>query len=188
LVRKLERLEDLGYIEPRYPLAADGVEDRSSYQIADPYFRFWFRYVANNRSRLERGRVQEVRDEILADLENLMGSSFEQCCRRWLGAYVEEERIGVPEQIGSWWSRNGQTEVDVVGVRKHRYMLLGSCKWRRIAGVEVLEDLYAKQNQLGPRADHAQRVLFAPEDFSPELRARAAKDDVMLVTAADLFG
>jgi hypothetical protein len=78
--------------------------------------------------------------------------------------------------------------VDVVGVRKHRYMLLGSCKWRRIAGVEVLEDLYAKQNQLGPRADHAQRVLFAPEDFSPELRARAAKDAVMPVTAADLFG
>jgi hypothetical protein len=51
-----------------------------------------------------------------------------------------------------------------------------------------LEDLYAKQNQLGPRADHAQRVLFAPEDFSPELRARAAKDAVMPVTAADLFG
>ncbi len=62
LARKLERLEDLGYVAPRYPLAADGIEDRSSYQIADPYFRFWFRYVANNRSRLESGRIEEVRD------------------------------------------------------------------------------------------------------------------------------
>jgi len=187
LARKLERLEDLGYIAPRYPLAADGVEDRSSYQIADPYFRFWFRYVANNRSRLESGRVDQVLDEILADLENLMGWSFEQCCRRWLEAYAEEERIGVPQQIGSWWSRNGQTEVDVVGVRKHRYVLVGSCKWRRIAGVEVLEDLYAKQEEFGPRADDAKRVLFAREDFTKEVRKKAAADDVLLLSAADLF-
>lgn len=187
LVRKLERLEDLGYIAPRYPLAADGIEDRSSYQIADPYFRFWFRYVANNRSRLESGRVDQVRDEILVDLDNIMGWSFEQCCRRWLEAYAVEDSIGAPQQIGSWWSRNGQIEVDVVGVRKHRYVLVGSCKWRRIAGSDVLDDLYAKQAQLGSRAARARRVLFAREGFSPDLRARAAEDDVLLVTAADLF-
>ncbi len=187
LARKLERLENRGYVAPRCPLAADGIEDRSSYQIADPYFRFWFRYVANNRSRLERGRVDEVRDEVLADLDNLMGWSFEQCCRRWLGTYVEEERIGAPQQVGSWWSRNGHVEVDVVGVRNHRYVLVGSCKWRRIAGLDILGDLYAKQEQLGPRAARARRVLFAREDFTAEVREKATTDDVLLVTAADLF-
>jgi uncharacterized protein len=187
LLRKMERLEDLGYIVPRYPLAADGNEDRSSYQIADPYFRFWFRYLAPNRSRLESGRVDQVRDEVLADLDNIMGWAFEQCCRRWLRAYAAEDSIGAPQQIGSWWSRNGQIEVDVVGVRKHRYVLVGSCKWRRIADVDVLEDLYAKQEQLGPRAASAQRVLFAREDFTAGLRARAATDDVLLISAADLF-
>ena len=187
LLRKLERLEDLGYIVPRYPLAADGSEDRSSYQIADPYFRFWFRYVANNRSRLERGRVEEVRDEILADLDNIMGWSFEQCCRRWLGAYADEDAVGAPQQIGSWWSRNGQIEVDVVGVRKHRYVLVGSCKWRRVAGLNVLRDLYAKQEQLGPRAASARRVLFAREGFTADLRARASEDGVLLLSARDLF-
>jgi len=187
LLRKLERLEDLGYILPRYPLAADGHEDRSSYQIADPYFRFWFRYVANNRSRLEAGRVDQVRDEILADLDNIMGSSFEQCCRRWLGTYAEQDSIGAPQQIGSWWSRNGQIEVDVVGVRKHRYVLVGSCKWRRVAGIDVLEDLYAKQEQLGSRAARARCVLFAREGFTAGLRAQADTDDVLLVSAADLF-
>jgi uncharacterized protein len=187
LARKLERLEDLGYICTRYPLASDGIEDRSSYQIADPYFRFWFRYVANNRSRLERGRVDEVRDEIFADLDNTMGWAFEQCCRRWVGSYADEDSVGAPEQIGSWWSRNGQTEVDVVGVRKHRYVLVGSCKWRRIAGVDILDDLYAKQEQLGPRAARARRLLFAREGFTADLRAQAAEDDVLLLSAADLF-
>jgi hypothetical protein len=77
--------------------------------------------------------------------------------------------------------------VDVVGVRKHRYVLVGSCKWRRVVGIDVLEDLYAKQEELGPRAARAMRVLFAREDFTPDLRARAAEEDVLLVTAADLF-
>jgi hypothetical protein len=77
--------------------------------------------------------------------------------------------------------------VDVVGVRKHLYVLVGSCKWRRIAGVEILEDLYAKQEELGPRADDARRVLFAREDFTKEVRKKAAADDVLLVSVADLF-
>lgn len=99
-------------------------------RAGDPYFRFWFRYVARNRSRLERGRVDEVLGEVLADFDNLMGRTFEECCRAWVGRHAPRTRWA-PEQIGSWWSRDGQVEIDVVGVRRHRCVLLGSCKWRR---------------------------------------------------------
>lgn len=68
LARKIERLEDLGYISPRAPLKRDGSVDRSIHEISDPYFRFWFRYILRNRSRLESGRVNEVHGEIEADL------------------------------------------------------------------------------------------------------------------------
>lgn len=68
LSRKLERLEDLGHTSPHAPVSVDGRERRTSYLIADPYFRFWFRYVAGNRSRLERGRAEEVLTDITADL------------------------------------------------------------------------------------------------------------------------
>src|SRR5579875_2042222 len=116
LAPKLARLEDLGYIERRYPLTADGREQRPGYHIEDPFFRFWFRYVAVNRSRLERRRTSEVLDEILADMDNTMGWAFEQCCRRWAGVYAPEDTVGAPREIGSWWSRGGKTEIDVVGV------------------------------------------------------------------------
>jgi len=187
LARKLDRLEDLGYLIRRYPLAADGDEDRAGYQISDPYFRFWFRYLANNRSRLEQGRVGEVRQEILADLDNTMGWAFEQCCRRWVGAYADETVIGAPQQIGSWWSRDGKTEIDIVGVRKHRYVLVGSCKWRRTADVDVLTDLRRHRDILGPKADRARLIILARERFTASLRQQAADDAVLLVTAADLF-
>lgn len=187
LARKLERLEDLGYVTAVYPLGPGGPEGRASYRIADPFFRFWFRYVAGNRSRLESGRVDEVLQEILADLDNHMGWAFEQCCRQWAAAHADEAAIGHPREIGSWWSRDGRVEVDVVGVRDHRYVLVGSCKWRRSADVDVLADLRRQQDALGPKAARAQLVLFARERFSARLRAAAAEEDVLLVSAQDLF-
>ncbi|HEX3391837.1 MAG TPA: ATP-binding protein [Solirubrobacteraceae bacterium] len=187
LLRKLERLEDLGYIAPRARLAADGRVDRSRYEIADPYFRFWFRYIAGNRSRLESGRVNEVLGEILGDLDNTMGWAFEQCCRRWVSAYAEEDTVGGPREVGSWWSRDGSTEIDVVGVRRHRHVLLGSCKWRRTVGLEVLTDLRRQQSALGPTARDARLAIFAREGFTKELRRAADTEGVLLLAAADLF-
>lgn len=188
LARKLERLEDLGYVTAVQALGAGGPEGRASYRIDDPLFRFWFRYVAGNRSRLERGRVDDVLREILADLDNVMGWAFEQCCRHWAATYADEAALGRPREIGSWWSRDGSTEIDVVGVRDHRYVLVGSCKWRRTADVDVLADLRRQQDALGPKAARARLVLFVRERFSEKLRMAARAEDISLVTAADLFG
>jgi AAA+ ATPase superfamily predicted ATPase len=108
LAPKLARLEDLGYITPGSPLEQDGSKDRSIYEMSDPYFRFWFRYVLRNRSRLESGRIDEVYAEIMADLDNLMGPAYEQCCRAWIERYASEELTGAPQEVGSSWDRKGK--------------------------------------------------------------------------------
>ena len=187
LAPKLARLEDLGYIERRYPLTAGGREQRPGYHIEDPFFRFWFRYVAGNRSRLERHRAAEVSAEIRADVDNTMGWAFERCCRRWAAVYADEEVSGAPRQIGSWWSRDGQTEIDVVGISRHRYTLLGSCKWRRAVDIDVLDQLRDHQAALGGHAAAARLIIFGREQFTPELRERSAAEGIRLVSAAQLF-
>lgn len=187
LAPKLARLEDLGYIERRYPLTPDGREQRPGYHIEDPFFRFWFRYVAGNRSRLERHRVAEVSAEIRTDMDNTMGWAFERCCRRWAAVYADEEITGAPRQIGSWWSRDGQTEIDVVGISRHRYALLGSCKWRRVVDIDVLDQLRDHQAALGGHAAAARLIIFGREQFAPELRERSAAEGIHLVSAARLF-
>jgi hypothetical protein len=187
LAPKLARLEDLGYITPRAPLERDGSKDRSVYEISDPYFRFWFRYVLRNRSRLESGRVDEVYAEIMPDLDNLMGPAYEQCCRAWIERYASEELTGAPQEVGSWWDRKGNVEIDIVGVRKHRYVLVGSVKWRRIVGADVLDDLLGQQAALGAPARNAKLLIFAREGFTDELRQRATEEGVTLLTVQDLF-
>jgi predicted nucleic acid-binding protein len=44
-------------IERSYPPTPDGREQRPGYHTKNPFFRYWFRYVADNRSRLARHRT-----------------------------------------------------------------------------------------------------------------------------------
>ena len=181
----LNRLTELGYIELREPLAAGREAARAIWRIADPYFRFWFRYVFRNRSRLERELVHEVQKEIEADLETYMGWEFEEACRAWVARY---STVGADSTaVGSWWSRRGDAEIDVVAMRGHAYTLVGSCKWTARVDERVLDQLYGHRALLGGRAARARLVLFARDGFAAALDERAQAEDVALVTAETLF-
>lgn len=181
----LARLEELGYVERRVPVGPAG--GRPSYRIRDPFFRFWFRYVFPARSRLERGRIDEVLSEVEADLDTFMGLAFEDCCRDWVGRYAPADAIPRFDDLGSWWSRSGDLEIDVVATRKERPVLLGSCKWSTRMPASALEGLRRQQQRLGGSAAEARLVLFA-RGFAPALTRRASSEGVALVSAADLFG
>lgn len=77
----LSRLQELGYVARVEPLEPGGKSAGGGYwKISDPYFRFWFRYVFPNRSRLARGRNGEVLAEIRNDLSTFVGPLFVDCC------------------------------------------------------------------------------------------------------------
>lgn len=184
--RMLDRLRSLGYVELREPLGQGGpIAKRGVYRIADPFFRFWFRYVFPNRSRLQRGRVKEVYADIAADLDTFMGLAFEEVCREWAGRYAE----GVPHfgEVGNWWDRLGKTEVDVVATDRHRFVIVGSCKWSQRASANVLDSLVDDARVLGPTAEGAQLCIFA-RGFDPALTRRASREGVRLIDADELLG
>ncbi|MGH7882207.1 MAG: ATP-binding protein [Candidatus Dormibacteraceae bacterium] len=185
--RMLERLRGLGYVELMQPIELKPARARAYWRITDPYFRFWFRYVFSNRSRLERGLVDVVAREIAADFPTLTGGVFEDCCRAWVGR--RSSLAGESREVGAWWSRKGDAEVDVVALGKDEYILLGSCKWRKgEVGESVLDQLYVHRALLGPKAARARLALFARHGFSERVQERARLGDVLLVTAGEMFG
>jgi hypothetical protein len=186
LIKMLRRLSTLGYLETRAPVSPKREAKRTNYRLRDPFFRFWFRYVFPNRSLLERGRTREVLAEIERDLDNFMGAAFEDCCRDWVGRYATEKQAPCCEKLGAWWSRDGQTEIDVAGVSRRAYVLLGSCKWDRKTRTHILGRLLDHRDRLGPPAAAARLVIFA-RGFDPALIQRAEQEGVGLVTAAELF-
>jgi AAA+ ATPase superfamily predicted ATPase len=185
----LERLASLGYVEERTPIAPTARRRRGYWQLSDPFFRFWFRRVGPNRSRLDRGEgIDAVWNQISADLDTYVGRIFEDVCRHWLAHYSEIESARTATSVGSWWSRDGRHEIDVACIDRSRYTLLGSCKWsRRAVGDDALDALMSSREVIQGRTADAQLVLFARRSFTQSLRRRAARENVLLVTAADLF-
>lgn len=183
----LARLDELGYIARAEPLepGRKGAR-RAVWRIEDPYFRFWFRYVFPNRSRLARGRIGEVGREIRRDLSTFVGPVFEACCREWVARYSPLGESAL--EVGSWWSRRHDLEIDVVTLGKKGYDVLGSCKWStRRVGESVLDGLYEARSALGPKAAQARLAIFARSGFTEALRERATREGVELVEASDLF-
>jgi uncharacterized protein len=187
LSKMLPRLEELGYIERRAPLERRGfVEKRSSYRLRDPFFRFWFRHVWPNRSRLERGRVDEVATKIDADFDTFMGPAFEDACRTWLGTYADGPEAQGLSETGAWWHRTGNPEIDIVTLRGRRFGPMASCKWDTQAPPQALGNLMRDREVLaGPDAD-GELLVFA-RGFSDDLVQRAEREGARLVAADELY-
>ena len=185
----LEHLQALGYVQERGPVTPGARRRRGFWQISDPFFRFWFRRVQPNRSRLDRDEgADAVWEQVHGDLDAYVGRIFEDVCRRWLGRYSDVQEARGARTIGSWWSRDGRHEIDIACVNGRQYTLLGSCKWsRRLVNEEVLQALLHSRDAIEGRTANARLALFARRGFTQRLQRRAAREDVLLVSAADLF-
>jgi AAA+ ATPase superfamily predicted ATPase len=185
----LERLTELGYVHERTPVAPGDRRGRGFWQLSDPFFRFWFRRVAPNRSRLDRGEaIDAVWEQVAADLDTYVGRIFEDVCRQWLARYSQLEEAASARTIGSWWSRDGSHEIDVACADRDRYTLLGSCKWsRKLVGEDALDALRMSRDAIPGSTADARLAVFARGGFTQSLQRRAAREGVLLVSAADLF-
>jgi uncharacterized protein len=182
LTGRLDRLAKLRYIDERRPLGGNG---SPSWSVSDPFFRFWFRYVYPNRSRLQRGRVEEVCEAILTDIDNHMGSVFEQVCRDWAGRYSADPQMAAAEDIGAYWTRTHNVEINLLARGRKGIVAVGSCKWSTRADTHDLDRLIELRGQIRG-AGSAALYVFA-RDFHKSLVERAERDGVRLVSADELF-
>lgn len=129
----LQRLQDLKLVERRLPAATPTAKRRNSrlgrYHLADPYFRFYFRFIAPFHEYLpfDTERVlARIRQELRAFVG---GTAFEELARQWVIAQGAAGRLSLrPEIVGAHWSR--KVQADVVAVDwSSRQLLLGECKW-----------------------------------------------------------
>ncbi|MFN8492576.1 MAG: ATP-binding protein [Caldilineaceae bacterium] len=127
----LTRLQELRFVERRLPVTLTTAQQRTSkqgrYHLADPYFRFYFRFLEPHQKSLTR--AEETLNHIQNELRAFVGVGFETLAQQWLVRQIQAKQLPfVPEAIGSHWSR--QVQVDVVAINwQSRDILLGECKW-----------------------------------------------------------
>lgn len=105
------------------------------YRVADPYLRFWLRFIEPALPDIARGRcdlaLARLRDSWLdyrgRAVEPLVRASLERLAR-------SDPRLAGTAVVGGYWTRTGSIEVDLVGVDQwpgaSRVSAVGSITWR----------------------------------------------------------
>lgn len=177
VTRAIRVLADKQVVAVDEPLGAGTGSRLRRYRIADPYLRFWFRFIEEQQAHISRGRPDIAR------------SSYDRGWPSWRGRAVEplvQEAVSrlSPEltaltgagHVGSWWNRENSHEYDIVvpALTGKKTLLLGSVKWRENKPLSARElDHLAEGRTMVPGASAARLLTVCPagiaEGVSPDL-------------------
>jgi hypothetical protein len=185
--RTLDRLAELRVVEKVVPVTADPRRTRTSYyRIADNLLAFWLGAVDRYRAEIDRGLGKSVLPVLLAGLDDHLGGRYEESFREYLRRLAGAGALGeAVVAIGSFWvDQPNPVEIDAVALagRSREAVLVGECRWAKVEDAARIRDVLAvKARALPKRAAEVRYAVCARE------RVVNAPDDVLAVTAADIF-
>ena len=189
----LARLRELRLVERRLPVTMPPNQRRRArsgrYHLLDPYFRFYFRFLAPQQDDLVY-QPELVLPRIRQGLRAFVGmTAFEELSRLWV---LEQGRAGAlpfeVREVGSHWSRSVQGDVVAINWSDHA-ILLGEAKWGTGAvGRGVIRDLIETKAPKVLRDLPGERegwqvhyAFFARAGFTDAARAEAESVGAQLV-------
>ena len=180
---------------------------KTIYRLADNMFRFWYRFVMPDLSRISMGFGKIACAEIFGrqrmpsassgKIETYTGPVFEECAAQFLWREMGRKRYSF-NNLGRWWGSNPkekkEEEIDILAVDNPAdsacgaSALFGECKWRTLrTDSDTLDDLVRK-SELFPYFAKKQYILFSKSDFSVELKRTASRrKDTALVGLAEMY-
>ena len=178
----LNRLRDLHLIERHIPATVPpdqrAATTQSHYLVADPFLRFYFRFIEPHQEMIEMGLHDALWARISEQFRAFVGATiFEELCRQWLLLQAQNQALPFhPEIVGSHWARDSQ--VDVVALNWHdKAILLGECKWG-LNGIHrsVVIELAAKAELVRPDPDWQVHFAFFARNGFTEAALEAGRE------------
>lgn len=131
----LAALQARGVVQRLTPYSTRSARKTVCWEIADPYLRFWLRFVNGNIDLIERGRGALLVEGFDRGWAAYRGRAIEHLVREAIELLLpEEERFGSSRHVGGYWNRTGTVEIDLVGgdaIPVARGIgFVGSIKWR----------------------------------------------------------
>lgn len=185
--RTLDRLIELRLVERLVPVTDDPERTRRrSYRIADNFLAFFLGVLDPYRAEIERGLGRSILPVLMARLDDHMGSRWEEAFRAHLRRLAGDGRLGEDiVAIGPYWTTGGPDpiEIDAVALagRSRRPILVGEAKWARTVDGAAIRRILERKAEALPQV--AENVRFAVA-----ARERVSGEDVLAITAADIFG
>jgi len=186
--RTLERLLRLRLVDRVVPVTEDPRRTRRRiYRVADNFLAFWLGVVDRYRGEIERGLGPTILPVLMGHLDEHMGPRWEEAYRVHLRRMAAGGRLGDGVvAVGPFWregSEAGEIDAVVLAGRRREAVLVGEAKWARsLDARRILRRLQADLALLPDVSDDPRLSVCARE------RVTSAGDDVLVVTAADVFG
>ena len=186
LTRPLSNLIELGYVRKDSPWGETvRATKRTLHVIADPFLRFYFRFVVPNQSLLELGETGMVRRAVKDGMAAHIAAVWEDLARESVSFCDIGGRAWRP--ASRWWGpgTHGHTlEFDVVAESEDREaILIGEAKWSRARSdpARLAADLAARSQHLpfvGKRV--VVHALWLPEAGATRAAAHVVGPDRVL--------
>jgi len=117
----------------------------TSYEISDPFLRFWFRFICPYQSLIERQQLGLIRENIDRNYEIFSGRTLEQYFQT---QYMETGQYTI---VGNWWDRKSENEIDMLAINEFYHTGI-IAEIKRNPKKISLGDLYSKVERL-PKAE-----------------------------------
>lgn len=187
--RTLERLRALRLVDRYLPVTEDErTSRRRLYRVADNFLAFWLGVLARHRTQVDLGLGRTILPVLVKQLDDFMGPRWEEAFRLHLRRLADAGQIGEEiVAIGPYWTSSGgvdDTEIDAVALAgvSREAVLVGEAKWaRRVDGRRLRARLVEKARAL-PKVRPDLRFAVAARETVDNA------DDLLAVTAADIFG
>lgn len=178
----LQRLQELGLLEREVPVTERGRPrlQRVLYRLAEPYLRFWYKFVSPHQSLLFVTSPDDFWErEVAPRLDEFVArTAWEEVVRQALWRRLPA-RVS---DLGRWW--DSANEFDVVGVWEGAVTLIGECKWTNSPlSLRDLHALRARSSVLSPDRE-AIYLLASRSGFRADLKKQ---EGVLLLTPEELY-
>lgn len=189
-------LESLNLITRSVPFGEKPTSKKSRIHIQDPFFAFWYRFVAPNVTFIETGNGEQVASNIIGSgaFSTYVGQQFDTMCAQWvMRAFSTGDLPLTPSATGKWWRNNPikreQTDIDLVAADSSTgKLLLGECKWRN--SINETEMIQTLKERMGLIRGYRETMLafFTKHPVSNTTRAKYVNDpSMMFISAQDMF-
>ncbi|SDJ98520.1 ATP-binding protein [Nonomuraea jiangxiensis] len=115
------------------PLSAQQDTKNKRYRVADHYLRFWLAFLQRAVAESERGRPDLALRRIERSWTAWRGRAVEPVVRQSLARALPNDSWPDTEEVGGWWNRRNNPEIDLVGADKGPVAgdihFVGSIKW-----------------------------------------------------------
>ncbi len=191
-------LTDLNILERSSPFGEDPqVSRKGMYLIANPYYRFWFRFVFGNQSEINCGNVRELIRRILAEdiLDEFIETPvFEQICLQYMLRLNDDRKLPfLAADFGKWWGNDGtkREEVDldiVLGDKSKTKLIVGECKWRNEPASRSDVETWMAKDYLLPSYEDRYYVYFSKTGYTASAKElEKSNPRLKLLSLEDLY-